>query len=198
MRRRKRAFVEIIEFAADWNAVGQARHLQVESGEPVHDVMRGGLALDGGVDRQNDFAHAACGDAGDQLIDAEIVRADAIERRQRAAEHVVAGVQDVGALQRPQVGDVLDHDDQPVVAARIGADGAGVGGIDVAAGRADHDRLHRHVHGLGQRHQQFVLLLDQMQRGAAGRARPQARQLGKKLDQALDLWAGDGTGHEIG
>ncbi len=108
---------------------------------------------------------------------------------------MVARVEGAGALQRPEVGDILDHDDGALVAARVGADRARVAGVDVAAGRADHDRLDGDIHGLGQRHQQLVLLLDQMQRGAAGRARAKAGQLRQKLDQALDLGAGDGTGH---
>ena len=75
---------------------------------------------------------------------------------------MVAGVERAGALQRPQIGNVLDHDQQALLAARIGADGARVAGIDVAASGADHDGFHRHVHGLGQGAEQFVLLLDEM------------------------------------
>ena len=51
------------------------------------------------------------------------------------------------------------------------------------------------VHRLGQRHQELVLLLDEMQRRAPRRTRAEARQLGEKLDQALDLGAGDAAGH---
>src|SRR5664279_217901 len=55
----QRAFVEIIEFAADRHAMGEPRHLDARLLQQVGDVMRGGLAVDGGVQRQDDF-----GDAG--------------------------------------------------------------------------------------------------------------------------------------
>ena len=45
-----------------------------------------------------------------------------------------------GALERPQVGDLLDDADDGTVAPWVGTDGAGLGGVDVAAGRAQLDR----------------------------------------------------------
>ena len=49
-----------------------------------------------------------------------------------------------------------------------------------------------------QRRQQLLLLLDQMERGAAGRTRPEPRHLGQELDQALDFGTGDSLGHDMG
>src|SRR6185312_7365401 len=99
--------------------------------------MRGGLAIDGGIERENDFAHLRLMGARDERVDTEILRADAIERRQRAAEHVIASTGGVRPLQRPEIGDVRnDHDDR-AVAARIGAYGARILRIDIAASLAD-------------------------------------------------------------
>ena len=50
-------------------------------------------------------------------------------------------------------------------------------------------------HRSGQRRQQRLLLLDQMQRRPARRARPQPRHLGQELDQTLDLGTRDSLGH---
>jgi hypothetical protein len=136
--------------------------------------MGGGLALDRGVDGEDDLVNAAGRDTGNQLPDAKILRADAVERRQRAAQHVIARVDDRGALQRPEIGNVLDDDDGRRIPPRILADGAGIAGVDVAAGRADDDRIDGDVHGLRQRDEKLVLLLDEMERGAAGRSRPKA------------------------
>src|SRR5690606_23262325 len=69
----KRAFVEIVELAADRHAMRQPRHLDVEPGELVGDVVRGGLALDGGVDGEDHLRHAAGGDARDQRADVQVV-----------------------------------------------------------------------------------------------------------------------------
>ncbi len=73
--------------------------------------------------------------------------------------------------------------------------GARIDGVDVAAHGAHLHPLGGDRHRLGERGEEIVLLLDQMQRGAARRARSEARQAREKLDQALDLGAGGGTGH---
>ena len=138
-RRRQRAFVEIIQFAADRHAVGEAGAFDAEMGKKVGDVMRRRLAVDRGVDGEDHLPDAAFRDAPDQFRNVEVVRPDAVERRQRASEHVVLGGKDPGALQRPEIADRLHHHDFFRIAARIGANGAGVAGVDIAAGRAGDD-----------------------------------------------------------
>ncbi len=93
-----------------------------------------------------------------------------------AAEHVVEAIDDAGALQRPQIADLLDHDDQRAIAARILAEAARRHGIEVAAAGALDDLLDRGGERLGKRHEQIVAPLDQRQRRLARRARPEARQ----------------------
>ena len=106
--------------------------------QAVGDVVGGGLALDRGIERDDDLAQPrprATRATKRSMV--EIVRADAVERRQRAAEHMVAGIDDAGALQRPEVGDILDHDDQ---GPRRGAGRAqivqGSTRVDIAADRS--------------------------------------------------------------
>ena len=84
-RRRERALVEIIELAADRHAVRQPRHLHVGVVQQVGDVVRRGLPVDGGVERQDHLRHRRVVGAGHQRIDRQVLRADAVERRQRAA-----------------------------------------------------------------------------------------------------------------
>ena len=91
-RRRERALVEIIELAADRHAVREPRHLHVGVVQQVGDVVRGGLAIDRGVEREDDLLHRRIVRARDQRIDGQVLRADAVERRERAAEHVIARV----------------------------------------------------------------------------------------------------------
>src|SRR3984885_167408 len=53
-RSRQRAFIEIIEFAADRHAMGEPRHLDVRPLQEVGDVVRRGLVVDGGVEGEDD------------------------------------------------------------------------------------------------------------------------------------------------
>ncbi len=120
--------------------------------------------------------------------DVELFRADPVERRQRAAEHVVPPAEGAGALQRPQIGEVFDDADRRRVARRIAADRAGIDGVEIAA-----DRLHGRIAAAAackrrrqRRHQSFAPL-DQMQRGAPRRTRPEPRQPGQQLDQRVEF-----------
>ena len=99
----------------------QPRHFHTRFVQKIGDVVGGRLAVDGGVHREDHLAHAALAHAVHQALDVEVLRADAVERRQRAAEDMVLRIDRPGALQRPEVGDILDHDDDAAVAARIRA-----------------------------------------------------------------------------
>jgi hypothetical protein len=98
----------------------------------------------------------------------------------------------VGTLERPQVGDVGDNDDDGGVALFVSADGAGVLRVDIAAGVADNDFFDRCFQRARQRRHQLFALLDEVQRGAPRRARAEARQACEQLDQALDFGSGNG------
>jgi hypothetical protein len=127
--------------------------------------------------------------SGDSVRDGEVVGADAVERRQRAAQHVIEPVDDRGALQRPEIAHLLHHADQRAVARLVAAQRAWALRIDIAANFAVEDGVAR----LGERGrqgiEQLLLLLDEMQRRAPRRARPEPRQPRQELDQTLDLGA---------
>ena len=57
----------------------QPRHPHIGLRQQVGDVMRGGLAIDGGIQRQNDLGHLRRVGARHQLVDGEILRADAVD-----------------------------------------------------------------------------------------------------------------------
>ena len=100
----------------------------------------------------------------------------------------------MGALERPQVGDVGDHDDDGGIAPDVGADRARILGVDISAHPADLDFLERRLHRRGQRRHDLLALLDQKQRGAARRTGTEPRQAREQLDQTLDLGSGGGDG----
>ena len=106
--------------------------------------MRGGLALDGGVNRQNNFAHVFVGGPVDQLGDGQIFGPHTLDRRQRAAQHMIEPLPCPCPFQRPEIAHLLDDADDGAVAARIGTQGARIDGIDIAA-MAAHCHLVAHL-----------------------------------------------------
>src|SRR5262245_10529281 len=191
----ERALVEIIELTADRHAMRQARHRDVATHELIGEVMRGGLTLDRGVEREQHLFDARRASALDQLGDRPVSRPHAVEPRERAANHVIEPVEHASALERPEIADLLDHADQRAVAALVPAQRARVDGIDVATGLAGHDAIMRFGERGGERREQLLLLLDEMQRRASGGAGAEARQTCEQLDEALDLGAGGNPRH---
>ena len=98
---------------------------------------------------------------------------------------MVEAVDDTGALERPQVADLLDDNDQRAIAARILAETARGQRIEVAAVRALDDLLHGVGQRFGERHEQLVAPLDERQRGLACRTWSKPRQPPKQLHDAL-------------
>src|SRR6516164_8363336 len=55
--RRQSPLVEIVELAADRHAMGEARDLHLSVVQEIGDVVRGALAVDRGVEREDDLLH---------------------------------------------------------------------------------------------------------------------------------------------
>src|SRR5699024_12407294 len=107
-------------------------------------VGGGAVALAVGVRRAAPLLRLARAETAHQLGDAQIVGADAADRVDRAAEHVVAALELADLLDRDDVLGLLDHADHLVGAARVGADAAALVGRDVPADLADaHSGLDR-------------------------------------------------------
>ena len=107
-----------------------------KSFKTLGNIMGGGLTFERGVHGENDLVDAPGRDAADQAVDGEVFRTDAIEGGETSAEDVVAAGEETRAVERPEVGDLFHHAQRLVVAARVGADRAGVGRVDIAAYRA--------------------------------------------------------------
>jgi hypothetical protein len=85
---------------------------------------------------------------------------------------VEAAREEAGAVERPEVGHFLDYAEQARVAARIGADGAGIDRIDIAADAAHRQALVDLLESAQQRRHDRFPLLQQMQHRAPGGAGP--------------------------
>src|SRR5690242_6715048 len=79
--RRQGALIEIIEFAADRNAMGQPCHFDLRAVQEISNVVRGALALDRRAQRENDLRDGRVARALHQSFDRKIVRSDAVEWR---------------------------------------------------------------------------------------------------------------------
>jgi hypothetical protein len=78
------------------------------------------------------------------------------------------------AIERPQVRHFLDDAERAGVAARVGADLAGVGSVDIAAGRAGLEVAADCAERGEQRIERGLALLEQMQHRAARRTGAEA------------------------
>ncbi len=94
-------------------------------------------------------------------------------------------------VERPEVGDFLDHAQRPLVAARIGTDAARVDGVDIAAGRTGGEVARHPVERDEQRVERGLALLDQMQHRTARGTGAETGKAGKRLGQRVDF----GRGH---
>ena len=83
--------VEIIELATDGHSLGEPRHPDIPAGYAVREIMCRGLAVDRRVKCKDQFLTRY--EAGKKPVDVEIIRADAVERRQGPAQH---GVDEAG------------------------------------------------------------------------------------------------------
>jgi hypothetical protein len=128
-----------------------------------------------------------CFDPVEQAGDGQVFGPHAFERGEPPAQHVIAPGEQPRAVERPEVGHVLDHAQRSRIAARIGADAARIGGIDIAAGPAFDQPLAHRFERLEQLHQRGLAPLDQPQHRAPRRARAKPRQARQRGGQRLDL-----------
>ena len=195
-RRRERSLVEVIELSPDRHSVGKPGDLDLGAVEEIGDVVRGGLSIDSGIEREHELGDRRILSTRNKCIDREVLRADTIERRQGAAEHVVARIDGTGALERPEIRHIRDHDDDRRIAPWVGANGAGVATVNIPANFADLDLFQRGLDSRAQRRHDLLAFLDEKQRNPSRRAGPQSRQSREQLDQTLDFRAGRGRCHQ--
>ena len=132
----------MLEVGADRQAAGQAGDLRLVA-QKLCDVDRRRLARRGRVRGEHHLGDAARLDAAHELVDLQVGRVDAVDRRERAAEHVVEAAELVRPLDRDHVLGLLDDADHIGVAARVLADVAArtLGQVEADLAQA-HLRLH--------------------------------------------------------
>ena len=86
--------------------------------------MTGGVALHVGAQRDDDFVDRPVGQALLELSHPQFLRANAVHRRDFAAEHVVVTAERAGLLDIQNINRALDDADSSLVARRVGANAA--------------------------------------------------------------------------
>src|SRR6478752_277676 len=82
--------VGVLQVAAHRQTARKSGDLQPHRLDEAREVGRGRLALEVGVGREDELGDLAVGEADHQLAHTQVVGADALDRADRAAEHVVA------------------------------------------------------------------------------------------------------------
>ena len=168
------------------------------------DEMRRCLPFKGRVHRQHHFFNAglpgglldaglpggslnagAPGQAGLQLADPQLLGADTVQRRQQAAQHLIAPRKKAAALQRPEIGDIGNHTKEGRIALRIAADATGGFNVEIAAASAFDEAVGDARHRVGQGAHQRLPVLHQIKQDAPRRTRPEARKPRQKRRQIL-------------
>ena len=158
--------------------------------------MRRRLALDGGIDGQHHLLDRAACRPLDQLVDRQVLRA-APPRWPTACRPA----RDRARSWRPSVRAPTGR--RPPRRRRAwsgrGAGSAhrvhGIDRVDIAAFLAHLHLVARLRQRVRQRRQQLLAVLDEKQRGAPRRPRPEPRQSGQQLDQPIDFRPGGAPAH---
>ena len=156
--------------------------------QAVGDVQRRRLARGRRVGGEHDLADRRVGPlhARVELRDLEVLRLDAVDRGERAAEHVVAAAVLVRALDRDHVAGLLDHADQRRVAALVGADRAARALGEVEADLAEADLVLDVADRVGERVGVLRRRAQHVERQPLGGAVADAGELAQLGDQALE------------
>src|SRR5947209_2437391 len=177
--------VGVLEVATDRQAAGETSDAQPHRLDQPGEVRRGRLTLEVGVSGDDQLRDIAC-EARHQLADAQVVRTDTLNGRDRAAQHVVAATELTRALDSDDVLGLFDHADDRRVATWVAADAALVAFRDVAADDAEADLV---LH-LGERGDQpsYVdrVCGEQVERDPLRALGTDARQPPELVDEVLD------------
>ena len=124
-----------------------------------------------------------------ELVDPQVLGLDAVERRERAAEHVVEAAVLRRPLERDEVDGLLDDADRRAVAPRVEADRAELLLGEVAALAAEAHALLHLLDRVGERERLLLLRLEEVEREPLRGAAADSRQPRQLRDEVLDGWA---------
>jgi len=189
---RQSDLIRVLDLAALGQAGGQAADLEAQRLGEAADVERGRVALDIGVQGQDQLLHPV--QAGEQLLHAQLLGADALQGREHAQQHVVTAAELAAGLDHVHVAGVLDDAEDRLVPARVLAVAAALAFGQIAAVGAKTDFGMQGVEIAAQVLGQSGVGLQKMESQALGALPSHSRQAGEVLDQTEEGWRVTGHG----
>ena len=162
-----------------------SRVTRARRAEAVGEVRRGRLARHRRVRREHDLLDAVALDALEELVDAQRAGIDAVDGRQRAAEHVVEAAVLGRPLDRNAGRRLLDDADDGAVAARVEADPAHLVLGEVAALAAEAHPLLHVLDRLRERQRLVLLRAEQVEGEPLSRTRADAGKARQLRDEVV-------------
>ena len=141
----------MFEAAASWETVGDAGEGNIVGTEEFAEVAGGGGAFDIRREGKDDFGGWGGFEAFEELGDAEIFGADAVEGREASAEGVVAAREASGAFEGEDVGGVFHDAEFAGGSCGIATNGAEIGICEESALAAGTEGCGRMGEGVGER-----------------------------------------------
>src|SRR5260370_994301 len=131
-------FIGVFNVAAYRNAHSDTRNFgrRTLALDLLGEVNRGGLAFHGGIGGENDLIYLATLQALQQILNAQMLRADSVQRRKGAVQDVIDAIKVARLLDGGNVGGLFHHSHQALVAGRIAAIDARINIGNVVAQRA--------------------------------------------------------------
>ena len=105
----QRRLIGVLKLSAQRYALRKTRKADRVAGGQAGDVMRCGFAFHGRIGRDDDFLDRFVGQTSLELVQSDIIRADAIQRRQPAQKHKITPIEAGGLLDCEYVTRRFDH-----------------------------------------------------------------------------------------
>ena len=177
-------FVGVFDVATDRDAHSDAGNFHSRALELLRKVHGSSLAFDRGIGRKDDLVDIALFHAGNQIADAQLLRADSVQRRDRPVENMEDSVEVLGLLDGRDIGGFFDHAHQSLVTRGTSAVDAGIDVSDVIADGAEAeiglDIAHRNRQGFGV----FIARAQNVESETLGALGADAGELLQFIDQA--------------
>src|SRR2546425_3281392 len=183
---RERHLVRVLQIASDRKTGRETRDPDPDRLQHRRDVHGSGVALEVRVRREDHLGHVVAFHPLEQLLDAQILWADAVERTDSAAEDVITALDQRGLLDGGGVLRFFDDAQHRPVAGLVAAHSAKVALRDVAALSTEEDPFLGLHDGRGQALGILGRRLHEPERQPLGGLRPDPRQPSELVDQLLD------------
>lgn len=167
------------------DAVGETGHLDLKGFKQLGNIHGGGFPLDSGVGGHDDLLHLLVRHPHEELLDPDLIRADAVHGGDGPVEHMIHPMIFPGAFKGHHVPRILHHADNRPIPIPRPADGAELLVGQIAADGAFVDLLPALADGGEKILRPLIRQVQQIKRESLGRFVADARQPLQLFDHPL-------------